>query len=169
MHRVVGRTRRGALTPGYFEPCNFPSASQRGGAGGHENRRFEKVFGEFARLTATTDLKHKISGSLFLILVEMIRVFFSRWLSSRRWFRGPGYPLWGSLAHSLWIPSGPTGCLPPNLCECLSVCLLCACPAFCFGSHSVATAHMATHPDKENWDMFCPFVSCLLEEVGGIW
>ena len=25
LHRVVGRTRRGVLTPGYFEPCNFPS------------------------------------------------------------------------------------------------------------------------------------------------
>ena len=25
LHRMVGRTRRGVLTPGYFEPCNFPS------------------------------------------------------------------------------------------------------------------------------------------------
>ena len=24
-HRMVGRTWRGVLTPGYFEPCNFPS------------------------------------------------------------------------------------------------------------------------------------------------
>ena len=24
-HRMVGRTPRGLLTPGYFEPCNFPS------------------------------------------------------------------------------------------------------------------------------------------------
>ena len=25
LHRMVGRTWRGVLTPGYFEPCNFPS------------------------------------------------------------------------------------------------------------------------------------------------
>ena len=25
LHRMVGRTWRGILTPGYFEPCNFPS------------------------------------------------------------------------------------------------------------------------------------------------
>ena len=25
LHRMVGRTRRGVLTPGYFERCNFPS------------------------------------------------------------------------------------------------------------------------------------------------
>ena len=25
LHRVMGRTRRGVLTPSYFEPCNFPS------------------------------------------------------------------------------------------------------------------------------------------------
>ena len=25
LHRMVGRTQRGVLTPGYFEPCNFPS------------------------------------------------------------------------------------------------------------------------------------------------
>ena len=25
LHRMVGRTRRRVLTPGYFEPCNFPS------------------------------------------------------------------------------------------------------------------------------------------------
>ena len=25
LHRMVGRTRKGVLTPGYFEPCNFPS------------------------------------------------------------------------------------------------------------------------------------------------
>ena len=24
LHRMVERTRRGVLTPGYFEPCNFP-------------------------------------------------------------------------------------------------------------------------------------------------
>ena len=27
LHRMVGRTWRGVLTPGYFEPCNFPSLS----------------------------------------------------------------------------------------------------------------------------------------------
>ena len=27
LHRMVGKTRRGVLTPGYFEPCNFPSCS----------------------------------------------------------------------------------------------------------------------------------------------
>ena len=25
LHRMVGRTWRGVLTPGYFELCNFPS------------------------------------------------------------------------------------------------------------------------------------------------
>ena len=25
LHRMVGRTQRGVLTPGCFEPCNFPS------------------------------------------------------------------------------------------------------------------------------------------------
>ena len=25
LHRMVGRAWRGVLTPGYFEPCNFPS------------------------------------------------------------------------------------------------------------------------------------------------
>jgi len=25
LHRMVGRTQRGVSTPGYFEPCNFPS------------------------------------------------------------------------------------------------------------------------------------------------
>ena len=25
LHRMMGRTRRGVLTPGYFEPCNFLS------------------------------------------------------------------------------------------------------------------------------------------------
>ena len=25
LHRMVGRTWRGVLTPGYFEPCNLPS------------------------------------------------------------------------------------------------------------------------------------------------
>ena len=25
LHRMVGRTWRGVLTPGCFEPCNFPS------------------------------------------------------------------------------------------------------------------------------------------------
>ena len=25
LHRMVGRTQRGVLTPAYFEPCNFPS------------------------------------------------------------------------------------------------------------------------------------------------
>ena len=25
LHRMVGRTQRGVLTPGYFEPCSFPS------------------------------------------------------------------------------------------------------------------------------------------------
>ena len=25
LHRMVGRTQRGVLTPGYCEPCNFPS------------------------------------------------------------------------------------------------------------------------------------------------
>ena len=25
LHRMVGRTWRGVLTPGYFKPCNFPS------------------------------------------------------------------------------------------------------------------------------------------------
>jgi len=25
LHRMVGRTWRGVLTPDYFEPCNFPS------------------------------------------------------------------------------------------------------------------------------------------------
>ena len=25
LHRMVGRTWRGVLTPGYFEPCSFPS------------------------------------------------------------------------------------------------------------------------------------------------
>ena len=25
LHRMVGRTWRGVLTPGHFEPCNFPS------------------------------------------------------------------------------------------------------------------------------------------------
>ena len=25
LHRIVGRTWRGVLTPGCFEPCNFPS------------------------------------------------------------------------------------------------------------------------------------------------
>ena len=25
LHRTVGRTPRGVLTPGYFELCNFPS------------------------------------------------------------------------------------------------------------------------------------------------
>ena len=25
LHRMVGRTQRGVLTPGYFEPSNFPS------------------------------------------------------------------------------------------------------------------------------------------------
>ena len=25
LHRMVERTWRGVLTPGYFEPCNFPS------------------------------------------------------------------------------------------------------------------------------------------------
>ena len=25
LHRMVGRTWRGVLAPGYFEPCNFPS------------------------------------------------------------------------------------------------------------------------------------------------
>ena len=76
-HRMVERTQRGDLTPGYFELCNFPSTSQRGGGvKGHKNRHFEKIFGEFVRLTAITALKHKISRSLFLILVESIRVFF---------------------------------------------------------------------------------------------
>ena len=165
LHRMVGRTQRGALTPGYFDLCNFPSTSQRGGVEGHENRHFEKIFGEFARLTAITDLKHKISRSLFLILVE-IRVFFSRWLSSRWWFGGPGSSLWGSLAHSLWIPSGPTGCLHSNLCECV----LCACPAFYFCSHSVATAHMATHPDKENWEIYSVLSSHVSwKKWAGIW
>ena len=28
LHRMVGRTRREVLTPGYFEPCNFPSISK---------------------------------------------------------------------------------------------------------------------------------------------
>ena len=27
LHRMVGRTQRGVLTPGYFEPSNFPSGS----------------------------------------------------------------------------------------------------------------------------------------------
>ena len=27
LHRMVGRTRSGVFTPGYFEPCNFPSFS----------------------------------------------------------------------------------------------------------------------------------------------
>ena len=27
LHRMVGRTQRGVLTPGYFEPCNFPSVA----------------------------------------------------------------------------------------------------------------------------------------------
>ena len=27
LHRIVGRTGRGILTPGYFEPRNFPSAA----------------------------------------------------------------------------------------------------------------------------------------------
>ena len=26
LHRMVERTQRGVLTPGYSEPCNFPSA-----------------------------------------------------------------------------------------------------------------------------------------------
>ena len=25
LHRMVGRTQSGVLTPGYFETCNFPS------------------------------------------------------------------------------------------------------------------------------------------------
>ena len=25
LYRMVGRSSRGVLTPGYFEPCNFPS------------------------------------------------------------------------------------------------------------------------------------------------
>ena len=29
LHRMVGRTQRAVLTPGYFEPCNFPSVSLR--------------------------------------------------------------------------------------------------------------------------------------------
>ena len=27
LHRMVGGTWRGVLTPGYFEPCNFPSVT----------------------------------------------------------------------------------------------------------------------------------------------
>ena len=26
LHRMLGETWRGVLAPGYFEPCNFPSA-----------------------------------------------------------------------------------------------------------------------------------------------
>ena len=29
LHRMVGRTWRGVLTPGYFEPSNFPSIDGR--------------------------------------------------------------------------------------------------------------------------------------------
>ena len=29
LHRMVGRTWRRVLTPGYFEPCNFPSKGKR--------------------------------------------------------------------------------------------------------------------------------------------
>ena len=167
---MVERTQRGGLTPGNFELCNFPSALQRGGGvEGHENRHFEKIFGEFVRLTAITALKHKISRSLFLILVESIRVFFfSRWRSSRWWFRGPGYFLWGSLPHSLWIPSGPTGCLHSNLCECLSVCCV---PVLCyFCSPSVARAHRATHPNKENWEIYSVLSSHVSwKKWAGIW
>ena len=30
VHRMVGRTQRGVLTLGYFEPCNFPSLPNPG-------------------------------------------------------------------------------------------------------------------------------------------
>ena len=35
LHRMVGKTWRGVLTPGYFEPCNFPSTCLQEG---DENR-----------------------------------------------------------------------------------------------------------------------------------
>ena len=31
LHRMVGRTQRGVLTPGYFEQCNFPSPHRSDG------------------------------------------------------------------------------------------------------------------------------------------
>ena len=44
LHGMVGRTQRGVLTPGYFEPCNFPPAAVKDPVNQQIKIEFKKNF-----------------------------------------------------------------------------------------------------------------------------